>query len=232
MGIAQLLKIPDWLNSTYILLLLFIVVNFVTARIFRLKNEIQIFWSAKNIYFLPIGILLGGLIAAIPVLIGLLIGKTTSNELTLNTAFTIFSIITTLVIVTWEELWFRGIFLNHCSKHLSVINISVTIGLLFMLVHIMNPEINLLRTGPTLFFAGAFLTIVYFYFKTIWLPIGLHFGNNYLTLDSKLEKHWVLGNEGYLGAIILALLFFLFVKLTVDKTKIDNLQLEDKIGSS
>lgn len=93
-------------------------------------------------------------------------------------------------------------------------------GMLFMLIHLMNPEINLLRTGPTLFFAGAFLTIIYFYFKTIWLPIGLHFGNNYLTLENKLENHWLLGNEGYIGAFILAALFLVFVKLTLNKSKI------------
>lgn len=88
-----------------------------------------------------------------------------------------------------------------------------------MMVHLLNPEINLLKTGPTLFFAGAFLTIVYFYFKTIWLPIGLHFGNNYLIIQSNLDTHWLFGNEGYLGAIILALLFLLFVKLIINKTK-------------
>jgi len=168
---------------------------------------------------LPIGIVVGGLIPASSILVGLLAGKTTLNELTLNTAFTISSIIVTLAIVTWEELWFRGIFLNECNKNISAINISITIGLLFMLVHILNPEINLLKTGPALFFAGAFLTIVYFYFKTIWLPIGLHFGNNYLALHSNLENHWLLGNEGYFGAIILLGLFLIFTKLTLNKAK-------------
>lgn len=228
MGIVQLLKIPVWLNPAFIVLMLFVVVNFVTARIFRVNNEIRIFWSAKKIHYLPIGILVGGLIATSPLLVSLVIGKTTLNECTLGTIFTSSSIIATLAIVAWEELWFRGIFLNHCNKHLSAINISVTIGLLFMLVHLINPEINLLRTGPTLFFAGAFLTIVYFYFKTIWLPIGLHFGNNYLTPESNLEEHWLLGNEGYLGALILALLFLLFVKLTLNKT--DNLKRENQMG--
>lgn len=221
MGAVQFLKIPVWLNSAFIVLLLFIVVNFVIARFFRLNSEIRTFWSVKKIYYLPIGILIGGLISTSPVLFGLITGETTLSELTLDTTFTISSITTTLAIVAWEELWFRGILLNYCNKHLSVINISITIGLLFMLVHLMNPEINLLRTGPTLFFAGAFLTIVYFYFKTIWLPIGLHFGNNYLALESNLENHWLLGNEGYLGAIILAVLFLMFIKLTLNKTKLN-----------
>lgn len=218
-GIAQLFKAPGWPNSAFIVLMLFIVVNIATAKLFKLKRELQTFWAFKKIYFLPIGILAGGLIAISPIIAGVLLRATNFNQLKLDTTFTLTSISVTLTIVAWEELWFRGIFLNHCNRKLSAINISITIGLLFMIVHLMNPEINLLKTGPTLFFAGAFLTIVYFYFKTIWLPIGLHFGNNYLTIQSNLDKHWLFGNEGYFEAILLALLFLLFAKLTLNKTE-------------
>lgn len=218
MGIAQLLKTPDWLNSAFIVLALFVSVNIAIAKIFNLNTEIKTFWSLRKIYFLPIGIIVGGIIAVSPILAGLLTGVTTFGELKLDTTFTLTSIVVTLAIVAWEELWFRGIFLNYYNRHLSAINISITIGLLFMLVHLLNPEINMLKTGPTLFFAGAFLTIVYFYFRTIWLPIGLHFGNNYLSVQSNLNEHWILGNEGYFGAIILAILFLTFVKLTLNKT--------------
>ena len=219
MGIAQLLKTPDWLNSAFIVLTLFVIINIVTAKILKLKTEIKTFLGFKKIYFLPIGILAGGLIAVSPTLAGLLTGASKFSELKFDTTFTLTSIAVTLAIVAWEELWFRGIFLNYCNRNLSTINISITIGLLFMLVHLLNPEINLLKTGPTLFFAGVFLTIVYFYFKTIWLPIGLHFGNNYLTLQSNLDKHWLFGNEGYFGAIILAILCVIFIKLTNETHK-------------
>lgn len=218
MGTSQFFKTPDWLNSAFIVLALFVLVNIATIKIFNLNTEIKIFWGLRKIYFLPIGIIVGGTIAVSPILAGILTGATTFSELKLDTTFTVTSIFVTLAIVAWEELWFRGIFLNYCNRHLSVINISITIGLLFMLVHLLNPEINMLKTGPTLFLAGAFLTIVYFYFKTIWLPIGLHFGNNYLTVQSNLNEHWLLGNEGYFGAIILAILFLTFVKLTLNKT--------------
>ncbi len=218
MGIVQLFKTPHWLNSAFIVLTLFIVVNISTAIILNLKTEIKTFLGFKKIYFLPIGIVVGGIIAVSPILAGLLARATTFSELKLDTTFTLTSIVVTLAIVAWEELWFRGVFLNYCNRHLSVINISITIGLLFMLVHLLNPEINMLKTGLTLFFAGAFLTIVYFYFKTIWLPIGLHFGNNFFTVQSNLNEHWLLGNEGFFGAIILTILFLTFVKLTLNKT--------------
>lgn len=218
MGIAQLFKTPDWFNSAFIVLTFFIVINIATTKILNLKTEIKTFWGFKKIYFLPIGILVGGLIAVSPNLAGLLTGMTKLSNLKLDMTFTLSSIAVTLAIVAWEELWFRGIFLNYCNRNLSAINISITIGLLFMLVHLLNPEINLFKTGPILFFAGAFLTIVYFYFKTIWLPIGLHFGNNYLTLQSNIDKHWLFGNEGYFGAIILAMFFLIFVKLELHRS--------------
>lgn len=213
MGMAQLFKAPDWLHPAFIVLTLLVIINIVTAHVLNLITEIKTFWSFKKIYFFPIGILAGALVAVSPTIIGVIIGEIQFSELKFDTTFTINSILVTFAIVTWEELWFRGIFLNYCHRSLSAIHISITIGLLFMLVHLLNPKINLLRTGPTLFFAGAFLTIVYFYFKTIWLPIGLHFGNNYLTLESALNKHWLFGNEGYFTALILAILFLLCTKL-------------------
>lgn len=217
-GSVQILKLPDWLHPAFIVFILFVTVNIATAKIFNLKPEIQTFWTIKKIYFLPVGIIAGGLISASPALAGLLTEATNFSELRFDTTFTFTSVLVTLIIVAWEELWFRGIFLNYCNRNLSAISISITIGLLFMLIHLLNPDINLLMKGPTLFFAGALLTIVYFYFKTIWLPIGLHFGNNYFTFQSNTAKHWLFENEGYLGALILAVLFLIFVKRTLNRT--------------
>lgn len=213
MGVMQLFSTPEWLNQAFIILGLFVVINLATVKTMGLKADLLDFWSLKKIWFLPIGIIAGGLIAISPVLAGLITGVTSFGQLKLDTDFTLSSILVTLTIVSWEELWFRGLFLNYCNRNLPAIHIAVTVGLWFMLVHLMNPEIDLIKTGPTLFFAGAFLTIVYFYFRNIWLPVGLHFGNNYLTIQSNIENHWLFGNEGYFGAVILGLLFIIFAKL-------------------
>lgn len=223
-GIAQLLKLPDWLNPAFVVLGLFIILNIATSKIFNLTSELKIFWSFKKIYFLPIGFVAGGLIAVTPTLAGLLLKVTHFSQLKLNATFTLPSILLTLVIVAWEELWFRGIFLNYCNQNLSPVPISITVGSLFALVHLLNPEIDLLQTGPTLFFAGAFLTILYFYFKTIWLPIGVHFGNNYLTIGSDIDNHCLFGKEGYFGAIIIGILFLAFVRLTLNRTRKNQLE--------
>lgn len=217
----QQLKLPTWLSASVLILLAFIFLNLTHFYFFKLKNEIREFWSIRKIAYLPIGIICGGLIAISPTFLALISGQLSISDISFNSDLSITSIGLTFVIIAWEELWFRGIFLNYCNRYLSAINLSLTIGLLFMLVHLLNPKIDLLKTGPTLFFAGALLTILYFYFKTIWLPIGLHFGNNYLNsiIDTKFETDILFGTEGYVGTIVLAILFFTFVKLIIGKNK-------------
>ena len=86
-------------------------------------------------------------------------------------------------------------------------------GSIFMIIHLLNPEIKIIQQGPALFFAGSFLTILYFYYKTIWLPLGLHFGNNFLgsRITAGDNTDILFGEEGYMGAIVLAGLFFIFI---------------------
>lgn len=217
----QQLKLPTWLSASVLILLAFVFLNLIHFYFFKLRNEITEFWSIRKIAYLPIGIIGGGLIAISPTFLGFITGQLSASDISFNTGFSVSSIGLTFVIIAWEELWFRGIFLNYCNRHLSSINLSLTIGLLFMLVHLLNPKIDLFKTGLTLFFAGALLTILYFYFKSIWLPIGLHFGNNYLNsiLDTRFETDTLFGDEGYIGTIILAGLFLTFVKMTIGKNK-------------
>lgn len=222
-ALIQQLKLPAWLNASVLIFLAFVLLNLAYLCFFPLKNEIRDYWSPGKLIYLPLGIIGGGLIAITPTLIGLITGQLTASELSFNTNFSVSSICLTLIIVAWEELWFRGIILNLCARHLSTVNLSITIGILFMLVHLLNPKIDLLKTGVTLFFAGALLTILYFYFKTIWLAIGLHFGNNYLNsiLDTKFENDTLFGEEGFTGTIILAGLFLTFIILTNKRVKVE-----------
>lgn len=213
---SQLLKLPDWLNISIIVFLTFLFLNLTYLYIFKLEKELKEFWTLRKIPFLLFGILGGTLIALSPTIIGVITGQLNSSEITFNYDISISSIALTFIIISWEELWFRGLFLNYCHRHLSAINLSLTIGLLFMLIHILNPKIDLLKTGPALFFAGALLTILYFYYKTIWLPVGLHFGNNFIgsILKTTNETDILFGNEGYIGTIVLAGLFLLFFTKT------------------
>jgi membrane protease YdiL (CAAX protease family) len=120
----------------------------------------------------------------------------------------------TFLITGWEELWFRSLLLNHVNKHLPERNISLAMGLLFAVIHLLNPEINMLKNGPVLFMAGTLLTALYFYSRSIWLPAGLHFANNFFgsNISSTVEAHEWFGSEGYIytGLLLIATVFFLW----------------------
>lgn len=217
--LTQRLKQPDWLNTSILVFTAFLLLNLTYCYILRLKKELKEFWTLRKLHYLIIGILAGFLIAIIPTIIELVTGQSNTSDINLNAEFSISTIALTFIIVGWEELWFRGLFLNYCHRYLSAINLSLTMGLLFMLIHIFNPEIDLIRTGPTLFFAGALLTILYFYYQNIWLPVGLHLGNNFFgsIIKTKIDDHLFFGNEGYFNAIILGGLFLAFaVKMKIN----------------
>ncbi|MFI5221096.1 MAG: CPBP family intramembrane glutamic endopeptidase [Bacteroidia bacterium] len=210
---VQQLKLPVWLNTSILVFIAFLFLNLAQSYLFKLKNEIREFWSVRKIYYFPVGIICGGIIAISPTLIGLLTKQLSFSEITFKPDLSVSSIALTFVIIGWEELWFRGIFLNYCNRHLSPINISIIIGFLFMLAHALNPKMDLIKIGPALFFAGALLTILYFYYKTIWIPLGLHFGNNYFgsIMETKSKTDVLFGDEGYVGAILLMALFLIFL---------------------
>lgn len=69
-----------------------------------------------------------------------------------------------------EVLTFKGV---------TLIGAAIVFGLIFALLHIMNPKIDLLQDGLQLFVAGYALSICYFAFESIWAPIGMHFANNF-----------------------------------------------------
>lgn len=97
-GLTQFINIPDWVNPAFILLL-FVVVNYLSVRLFNLKTEIRNFWAIRKIYYFPIGIFAGGLIAVSPIIAGLLTGLTTFGQLAFDTNFTGISAVVTFVIV-------------------------------------------------------------------------------------------------------------------------------------
>ncbi len=211
LAILTLLKVfplPFWLHPSIPILLVFVGFNYGLAALFKLKEELRDFWSMDKFAYILVGTVIGALIGLFPELI-CLIGFDQPDGFEVDMDISFYAIGITLTVVAWEELWFRGVFLNYCRRFLSPSTISWMVGLAFMAVHALNPQVDLLVSGPTLFFAGAFLTLVYFVYETIWLPIGLHFGNN--LFGSMLGVHTgdpiIFGEDGYLNALILAILY-------------------------
>lgn len=212
---VEALKLPGHATGSYLILAAFIGLNIIFSHVFKLKQELYKFWSLKKLWLFPIATVAGIAIALFPLVSGLIILKVIPSEITLVKEFSISAIAITFIIISWEELWFRGLFVNYCNRSISTTALSLIIGFLFVLLHVLNPEINLVRSGPALFFAGSLLTITYLHFQSLWFPVGLHFGNNYAgsLFSSKLNNDLWFGNDGYLSALLLAGLFLIFAKL-------------------
>lgn len=214
MMVSQKVKLPFGVHPAFVTAALFAVLLFVDIRLLKLQAAFRVYWSPSKIYLLLVGILSGTLIGLAPELIAMALKKGELLETTFHQK-TVWGLVVTLVIVGWEELWFRGVFINYCRKHLSPLAISMVIGLLFMAVHALNPVLDLWVSGPALFLAGTMLTLAYFVSKSFWLPLGLHFGNN--TFGSSLNLEYtdpsLFSDDGYLSTFILLLAVALFIFL-------------------
>ncbi len=212
---ANAIKMPAWLHESLVIALAFLLLNIAYDQAFRL-NAVREYWALGKLPYIIPAVVAGLLIMILPALLALATGMLKPGRVQVDTSTSVNAIVITLVIVGWEELWFRGIFLNYCERHLSPPALSVIMGVLFVLVHVLNPEIDLLKKGPALFGAGALLTVLYLYYRSIWVPVGIHFGNNYFSrmIKTPLDNHPFFGGDGYCSAIILLLLFLLFVRKT------------------
>jgi membrane protease YdiL (CAAX protease family) len=157
------LGVPEWVS----MLTFMILFNLIIARWVGLVSELKASWCIKRAYLIIVGFLLG----AAP----LVIAK--YHDLSIA-HFSWMGALVTLAIVSWEELWFRGVVLEYAALQYTRIGASVVFGSVFALLHILNPNVHLLSDGPGLFLAGYTLSVCYFVFKTIWAPIGMHFANN------------------------------------------------------
>lgn len=82
------------------------------------------------------------------------------------------------IVAWWEEITFRGIFLQNISKGLGRTWGVILSTIIFGLIHLGNPDATVLSTALIMVVT---LQLVYAYLKSgqLWLPIGLHLGWNF-----------------------------------------------------
>lgn len=91
--------------------------------------------------------------------------------------------VTILALVAWyEELVFRGYITANLLERLRPVKVILISALLFALAHLQSLRSETLLDVPGLFFAGILLGLAFFYKKNLWLPVGIHFGNNFTTI--------------------------------------------------
>jgi hypothetical protein len=78
-----------------------------------------------------------------------------------------------------EELAFRGVIFRMTEERLGTAAALIISSLLFGLVHAANPGATLVSTAAIALEAGGLLGMAYSASRSLWLPIGLHFGWNF-----------------------------------------------------
>ena len=78
-----------------------------------------------------------------------------------------------------EELLFRGVLFRIVEERTGTWIALVLTGLLFGLIHLLNPDASLWGAIAIAIEAGFMLAACYAATRTLWVPIGLHFGWNF-----------------------------------------------------
>jgi uncharacterized protein len=78
-----------------------------------------------------------------------------------------------------EELLFRGVLFRIVEERTGTWIALLLTGLLFGLIHLLNPDASLWGAIAIAIEAGFMLAACYAATRTLWVPIGLHFGWNF-----------------------------------------------------
>jgi len=78
-----------------------------------------------------------------------------------------------------EELMFRGVLFRIVEERLGTWMSLVLTGVLFGLWHMLNPDATLWGAIAIMIEAGGTLAAAYAATRSLWVPIGLHFGWNF-----------------------------------------------------
>lgn len=209
--IAELIQkfgVPQWLT----LLACFLAFNLSLSHCLSFHKQLRSAWSIWKIHYVVYGYLIG----LFPIVLSTVFNSQYKNlGPEIFEGISIATLLVTLAIVSWEELWFRGMVLNYAASKYTSMGASIVFALLFLLLHAFNPEIDLWKAWPDLLLGGYSLCMAYFVFNSIWAPIGMHFSNNLLesTLAKAGQPTDVSTPFYILGSLILAGLFtFLFLK--------------------
>lgn len=98
-----------------------------------------------------------------------------------------------------EELLFRGVLFRIVEEKVGTWIALVLSGLVFGLAHLPNENATLWGATAIAIEAGAMLAAAYVATRSLWLPIGLHFGWNYAA--SGIFSTQVSGNETEQGLL-------------------------------
>ncbi|MFE4966533.1 CPBP family intramembrane glutamic endopeptidase [Streptomyces sp. NPDC056660] len=100
---------------------------------------------------------------------------------------------------TTEELLFRGVLFRIVEERTGTWIALTSTGLLFGMMHLLNKDATLWGALAIAIEAGGMLGAAYAATRTLWLPIGLHFGWNFA--ESAIFSTEVSGNGAQKGLL-------------------------------
>ena len=185
-GIIDTPKLKQYFPYTSAILLLIATwVLYKTDR--KSLSAIGLILSTRNIFFLPLGLVIGAL--------GLLIanyaralyaGESFAIAESVNYSTIFYAFYTILPTVAVEEFLFRGYLFKKTIKSSNVIIANIIFSILFMLIHVFDE--NVINNVGMIVFLGISIPVGHLLFatallksKTLFFPIGLHLGNNWAT---------------------------------------------------
>jgi CAAX protease family protein len=146
------------------------------VRVFEKRSALEL--SQFRIALLPLGILLG------IVWFGLLIVMLYAGSYYQITRIAfpnrlLSAIIFAIGTAIWEEVTFRGLLFRVTEETFGTwVGVAVS-AVVFGAVHGLNPNASVAASIAIILESGILLAAAYFATRTLWLPIGLHFGWNF-----------------------------------------------------
>ena len=134
--------------------------------------------SNFRIALLPLGILLGMVFFGLLIAILYLSGHYQINQLAFPNRL-LSAIVFALGTAIWEEVTFRGLLFRVTEQTFGTwVGVALS-AIIFGAVHGLNPNASLAASVAIILESGILLAAAYFATRTLWLPIGLHFGWNF-----------------------------------------------------
>ena len=172
-------SITDFIYQYGVILIVIVVINksFKTNGEILYREEIS-----KKKYLAGVGLMVGYIFITYGVFDIFLYSMPTLNdglyeyleEYLLNTSYIFIFISTCIIAPIFEEILYRGVLLNGLLKKYNYKKAIIYSALIFGIAHMNLPQ------GVNAFFLGVIIGLAYYYTRSIYLCMAMHFVNNFL----------------------------------------------------
>ena len=141
----------------------------------RKITELSTFGIGKQLLY---GVLIGGMLQSLTILFIYIKGGYTVTAVN-SLVFIIPSLAMSFSAAIFEELLFRGILFRLIEEKLGTYLSLIISAMFFGLIHLLNPNSNLIAALGLVIQAGLLLGAAYAFSRSLWFPIAIHFAWNF-----------------------------------------------------